>query len=134
VFFTTLQDESRNNKRFGSLPGYPPIKTTPNRNKGLNLVATQIFFIFTPKFGEDFQFDEHIFQMGRVLLRISFPTNKSLLNPCFCWGFLMGVVLMEGHSKERKLSNGSILGIFSQFVPLLSPQVRVPQNTNKGNV
>ena len=81
-FFPTLQDESRNNKRFGSLPGYPPIKTTPNRNKGLNLVATQIFFIFTPKFGEDFQFDEHIFQMGwnhqpdRVLLRISFPTDK----------------------------------------------------------
>ena len=34
---------------------YPPIKTTPNRNKGLNLVATQIFFIFAPKFGEDFQ-------------------------------------------------------------------------------
>ena len=24
----------------------------------------QIFFIFTPKIGEDFQFDEHIFQMG----------------------------------------------------------------------
>ena len=24
----------------------------------------QIFFIFTPKIGEDFQFDDHIFQMG----------------------------------------------------------------------
>ena len=24
----------------------------------------QIFFIFTPKIGEDFPFDEHIFQMG----------------------------------------------------------------------
>ena len=28
------------------------------------VVATQIFFIFTPKIGEDFQFDEHIFQTG----------------------------------------------------------------------
>ena len=28
------------------------------------LVATQIFFIFTPKIGEMIQFDEHIFQMG----------------------------------------------------------------------
>ena len=28
------------------------------------MVATQIFFIFTPKLGEGFQFDEHIFQMG----------------------------------------------------------------------
>ena len=25
----------------------------------------QIFFIFTPNLGEDVQFDEHIFQMGR---------------------------------------------------------------------
>ena len=24
----------------------------------------QIFFLFSPLFGEDFQFDEHIFQMG----------------------------------------------------------------------
>ena len=28
------------------------------------MVATQIFFIFTPKIGEDSHFDEHIFQMG----------------------------------------------------------------------
>jgi len=30
------------------------------------VVATQTFFIFTPKIGEDFflDFDEHIFQMG----------------------------------------------------------------------
>ena len=28
------------------------------------VVATQIFVIFTPKIGEDVQFDEHIFQMG----------------------------------------------------------------------
>ena len=28
------------------------------------VVATQTFFIFTPKIGEDFQFDEHIFQRG----------------------------------------------------------------------
>ena len=29
------------------------------------VVATQVFFWFvTPKIGEDFQFDEHIFQMG----------------------------------------------------------------------
>ena len=27
-------------------------------------MATQIFFIFTPKIGEMIQFDEHIFQMG----------------------------------------------------------------------
>ncbi len=27
-------------------------------------MATQIFFIFTPIFGEMIQFDEHIFQMG----------------------------------------------------------------------
>ena len=28
------------------------------------VVATQIFFIFTPKIGEMIQFGEHIFQMG----------------------------------------------------------------------
>ena len=28
------------------------------------VVATQIFFIFTPKIGEMIQFDDHIFQMG----------------------------------------------------------------------
>jgi len=28
------------------------------------VVATQIFLIFTPNFGENFQFDEHIFQVG----------------------------------------------------------------------
>ena len=28
------------------------------------VVATQTFFFFTPKIGEDFQFDEHIFQQG----------------------------------------------------------------------
>ena len=28
------------------------------------VVATQIFFIFTPKLGEMIQFDEHIFQRG----------------------------------------------------------------------
>jgi len=26
--------------------------------------VSNIFFIFTPKLGEDFPFDEHIFQMG----------------------------------------------------------------------
>jgi len=29
-------------------------------------VAIQIFFIFTPTWGKDDQFDEHIFQMGLV--------------------------------------------------------------------
>ena len=28
------------------------------------MVVSFIFFIFIPKIGEDFQFDEHIFQMG----------------------------------------------------------------------
>ena len=28
------------------------------------MVVTQIFFMFTPKIVEYFQFDEHIFQMG----------------------------------------------------------------------
>jgi len=28
------------------------------------VVATQIFLFFTPKIGEDVQFDEHIFQRG----------------------------------------------------------------------
>ena len=35
-------------------------------HQGLNIwvVVSNIFGIFTPKIGEDFQFDDHIFQMG----------------------------------------------------------------------
>ena len=38
------------------------------------VVATQIFFIFTPNLGEMIQFDEHIFQMG---------WNHQLVNICY---------------------------------------------------
>ena len=56
------------------------------------VVATQIFFIFTPNFGGMIQFDDHIFQMGwfnhqlekggkpwiwGFLLNIFFPTSRS---------------------------------------------------------
>ena len=34
--------------------------------KVILVVATQIFVIFTPNLGEDFQFDEHIFRDGLV--------------------------------------------------------------------
>ena len=37
------------------------------------MVATQIFFIFTPNPGEMIKFDEHIFQMGWLK-----TTNQSL--------------------------------------------------------
>ena len=53
-------------------------------------MATQIFFIFTPNFEEDFQFDEHIFQMSWnhqpaiydinmcVCVRVFFLNSKTL--------------------------------------------------------
>ena len=34
------------------------------KNSGNWVMATQIFYMFIPKIGEDVQFDEHIFQMG----------------------------------------------------------------------
>ena len=37
----------------------------------------RIFFFFTPKFGEDFQFDEHIFQM--VPTSFGFQAAKALV-------------------------------------------------------
>ena len=51
-------------------------------------MATQIFFIFTRKIGEDSQFDEHIFQMAwfnhqpdQALIRhFDFPLEGA---PCF---------------------------------------------------
>ena len=51
--------------------GYHHLRKHPNVNQRFKgggmiilVVATQTFFIFTPTIGEDFQFDEHIFQMG----------------------------------------------------------------------
>ena len=41
-------------------------KGFPKLLDGGRLVATQIFFLFTPKIGEDFQFDEHILSNGLV--------------------------------------------------------------------
>jgi len=54
----------------GSLfPGeHTPKKHTKKKhlqkNSGNWVMATQIFYMFIPKIGEDVQFDEHIFQMG----------------------------------------------------------------------
>ena len=45
------------------------------------MVVTQIFFIFTRKLGEDFQFDEHIFQMGWFNHQLVSDTTLDIQNP-----------------------------------------------------
>ena len=41
-----------------------PLLTIIEICKNLNLGGGFKYFLFLPLFGEDFQFDEHIFQMG----------------------------------------------------------------------
>ena len=76
------------------------------------VVATQIFFNFTPKIGEMIQFDEHIFQRGwsHQLVENLCHTWNSLnsvvrylfyvilaVGVCACWSLLIFVVFL--HSK-----------------------------------
>ena len=56
----------------------------PNIIKNSWIRWFQIFFIFTPNLGEDFQFDEHIFQLGWNLKP---PTRKAFFHiPANFWG------------------------------------------------
>ena len=46
------------------------------------------FFIFTPKIGEDFQFDEHIFQMGgSTTNQIEYQWLITMVSKSPKWGY-----------------------------------------------
>ena len=80
------------------------------------MVATQIFFMFTPIFGKDSHFDEHIFHMGWFNHELDKPLWASLLSNQFSrlkcslgivtqnsWGcFLVGFVYQVQHDTSHE--------------------------------
>ena len=59
------------------------------------MVATQRFFMFTPKIGEIIQFDDRIFQMGW------FNHQLALLGPYFLGGMALGGVPLDSHDTVK---------------------------------
>ena len=59
-------------------------------------VATQIFFIFTPKIGEDEpNFDEHIFQRGWNHQLVTLPETHRSSSHLLKWDFWKGILYPE---------------------------------------
>ena len=83
------------------------------QNLVVSVVATQLFFMFTPKFGEMMQFDEHVFQMDWLKP----PTSCSLIPNFVPQKFGCNLCLFVVTIRLAKLLDGCIPKMPTGWLP-----------------